>query len=741
MRCLYDFFSKHRIAGVKYLSILCACMACWVFKGCVPENMVWPEQFPNDTPSDTVVASSVTVPEAFTNYFETGISLSYTAAEVKVVFKVDIDWMMQVVDDAGNPVTWCSLSTDLGNAGLYKVKVGVNENLARASRSARIVLRSLDAASKMAEIAVEQEGVALFLERTDYEVAPHDTMIAVELKANVDFEYKIVDADWVHEQPAASRALTTHSVAFAIDANPSYESREAHILFCNSQYPVAADTLTIVQEGLTPTVTVPDGYTDYFAEDLTFNFVKGDAEVVFHSNVDWTLQLVAAGGDSASWCSVDQSSGKAGLQKMKVSVTDNDTYAHRSLTLCLMCDTIMMGEILVLQERENAILLGRKAYTVSCEATAIDVSLSTNVDFEYKLLDADWVREQQSATRGLTTHNLTFEVDANPSLKSREAKIIFYSSEFTVADTLTLIQEGIVPAVFIPEGYTDYFTDGLSFGPMADEAEVTFQVNVDWQLSVDSSESWLSIESSSGTAGKQTVTVRITDNNTKADRAATISLMCGDIKLDEIAVTQKRVIFPEGMESEIFPSRAFSLYGDFETNINVEYKIVDADWVHEQSSPTHSMNRYHIIFDVDANPSYESRSAELVFYNSRFNVSCSVTLIQAGMVTVVTGAVTNVTADGATINGIVNGSGESFKCGVIYDTTPALSYDPFLFERNPSVEWITTPPGEFSVNLTGLKANTVYYYRVLVPPAGVSAADYGFEYGEVLSFTTESKSD
>lgn len=439
-RNLHKAVLEHRTSNLKCLPMLCICMVCLVLKGCVPENISLPGASLN-TPSDTVVASPITVPEAFTNYFETGLSLGYTADEVEVVFKVDIDWMMQVVDDADNSVTWCSLSTDLGSAGLHKVKVGVKENLVRASRSARIVLRSLDA-SKMAEIAVVQEGVTLFLERTDYKVAPHDTTLAVELKANVDFEYKIVDADWVHEQPSASRALTTHSVAFTIDANPSHKSREAHILFYNSQYPVAADTLTIVQQGLTPTVTIPDGYTDYFAEDLIFSHVKGEAEVAFHSNVDWTLQLVAASGESTSWCSVDQSSGKIGLQKVKVRVTDNDTYAHRSLILRLMCDTITMGEILVLQERENAILLGRKDYTVSYEATTIDVSLSTNVDFEYKILDADWVREQQSATRSLTTHNFTFEVDENDSRKEREAHILFYNSEYAVADTLTLVQEG-----------------------------------------------------------------------------------------------------------------------------------------------------------------------------------------------------------------------------------------------------------------------------------------------------------
>ena len=617
--------------AIAYVGVLCLIIA-----GCIPENVDIPGHGLGSSivaPDTIVVADSVpvlevSVPNGSANYFSEGISFEHTADEISIAFRIAEEWMVKVVDVDNNPVDWCLVSPSLGGVGLHEMKISIKENTGRGERTAHILFMAFEDVSKTAMIEVRQEGVNLFLERTDYEVASGDTTIVVELKANVDFEYKIMDAEWIREQPVASRALTTHNVTFAIDDNPSHKSREAHILFYNSQYPVAVDTLTLVQQGLTPVVTVPAGYTDYFSEDLVFGYVKGEAEVVFHSNVDWTLQLVAASGDSTSWCSIDQSSGKIGQHKVKVSVTDNNTYEHRSAVLRLMCDTTEMGEIQVVQNRESAILLGRQDYTVSCEATTIDVSVSTNVDFEYKIIDADWVRERQSATRGLTTHNLAFEVDANPSHKPRETRIVFYSSEYAVADTLTMVQEGVVPMASIPEGYTDYFTNALSFGPMASEAEVTFQVNVDWQLSIDSSVSWLSVESSLGAAGQQTITVRVTENNTKTDRAATIRLKCDDIKLAEIAVTQEKKVI-ELMQTEYTVScEATTIDVSVSTNVDFEYKIIDTDWVRELQSVTRGLTTHNLAFEVDTNPSTKPREAKIVFYSSEYAVADTLTITQ-----------------------------------------------------------------------------------------------------------------
>lgn len=193
---------------------------------------------------------------------------------------------------------------------------------------------------------------------------------------------------------------------------------------------------------VTPEVSVPDDYVNYFIEDLSFSRSSGEAKVPFQINVDWSMEVVTPEGASASWLSVEPASGAAGLHKVAVRVTANDTYEARSAKIHLLCGSAKVAEIAVTQDYEYAVLLSRRDYSVSYEATTIDVELKSNVDFEYEILDADWVRASADATRGLATHNLVFDVDENDSRKEREAHILFYNSEYSVADTLTLVQEG-----------------------------------------------------------------------------------------------------------------------------------------------------------------------------------------------------------------------------------------------------------------------------------------------------------
>ncbi len=197
-----------------------------------------------------------------------------------------------------------------------------------------------------------------------------------------------------------------------------------------------------VTPSVTPEVSVPDGYVNYFIEDLSFSRSAGEVKVAFLINVDWSMAVVAPEGVDASWLSVEPASGSVGLHKVMVRVTDNDTYELRSAKIHLQCGAVKVAEIAVTQDYENAVLLSRSDYSVSYEATTIDVELKSNVDFEYKVLDADWVRASTNGTRSLATHNLTFEVDENDSRKERESRILFYNSEYAVADTLTLVQEG-----------------------------------------------------------------------------------------------------------------------------------------------------------------------------------------------------------------------------------------------------------------------------------------------------------
>lgn len=192
-------------------------------------------------------------------------------------------------------------------------------------------------------------------------------------------------------------------------------------------------------ETLIPEVSVPEGYKNYFIEDLTFESSANETKVPFQINVDWTMEVVNVDGDSTSWCSVEPASGNAGLHKVVVRVTPNNTYEFRTTNIHLLSGVSKVAEIVVTQGYEDAILLVHKTDTISFEASSIMVELNANVDFKYEIADsADWVRASTlAATRALTKHNLIFEVDKNTSHEDRETRIFFYNTKHVVADTST----------------------------------------------------------------------------------------------------------------------------------------------------------------------------------------------------------------------------------------------------------------------------------------------------------------
>lgn len=113
-----------------------------------------------------------------------------------------------------------------------------------------------------------------------------------------------------------------------------------------------------IPPGVTPEVSVPDGYENYFIEDLSFDFLASEVKVAFQINVGWTMKVVTDDGSSASWCSVEPASGDAGLHKVTVRVAVNMGQEPRFAKIQLHSGKSKVAEIGVTQESLNCIVNG-----------------------------------------------------------------------------------------------------------------------------------------------------------------------------------------------------------------------------------------------------------------------------------------------------------------------------------------------------------------------------------------------
>lgn len=119
-----------------------------------------------------------------------------------------------------------------------------------------------------------------------------------------------------------------------------------------------------IPPGVTPEVSVPDGYENYFIEDLSFDFLASEVKVAFQINVGWTMKVVTDDGSSASWCSVEPASGDAGLHKVTVRVAVNMSQEPRFAKIQLHSGKSKVAEIGVTQESLNYCIVNGVSFTM-----------------------------------------------------------------------------------------------------------------------------------------------------------------------------------------------------------------------------------------------------------------------------------------------------------------------------------------------------------------------------------------
>ncbi len=147
----------------------------------------------------------------------------------------------------------------------------------------------------------------------------------------------------------------------------------------------------------------------------------------------------------------------------------------------------------------------------------------------------------------------------------------------------------------------DYSADGGSL-------TLSFKANRDWAITT--SDSWVTVSPSKGTAtdGVVTVTVRCEANTTYDDRYATVT-----ITMEELSQTAS--ICQLAKNGLVVPTQTFNLSSKAETivvevNSNVKYTVTtSADWIKHRA--TRSLTTNKLYFEIDQNSDYDPREGTI----------------------------------------------------------------------------------------------------------------------------------
>ena len=184
---------------------------------------------------------------------------------------------------------WCSVSPASGQAGNHSLTVTIEGNDTPNERNAAIILQAGTTTKRI--VVVQKQKDALTVTSGKIEVAKAGGEIAVEVQANVAFNYEVEEAasDWI--VPVQTKALETTTLRFTVKPNETEEKREGKILLSSG---TLSETVTVYDAVFYRAGTVEHGsyvYDEPKKEDI---LPLGQVPARYYSEVVYQLEKATA---------------------------------------------------------------------------------------------------------------------------------------------------------------------------------------------------------------------------------------------------------------------------------------------------------------------------------------------------------------------------------------------------------------------------------------------------------------
>ena len=332
---------------------------------------------------------------------------------------------------SGETVSWCRPSKTTGQNNDV-VTFNIDENNLSDDRNATY---TFTCATESAKFVLTQKGKdALTVTKSKFEDSAQGEQIAVEVNANISFDYEIAQADKSWVSYVGSRAMTTSRLLFSISPNEETATREGTITITSE---IGKETIKIYQFGASPALVLTQ--KEYI--------VPSDGQTIkveLNSNVDYEVAM-----PSVDW--ITESPTRAiSTHTHYYTIASNTTCDNRSTEIHFYNKENNIDEIVeITQLQKDALIIGKTDYQVPQEGGTVDVTLQHNIDFEIKINETDtWIT--QIETRALQENQLRFNISENTTGAERIGKIMIANTQQNISQTITITQSAI-PVLDIPD--------------------------------------------------------------------------------------------------------------------------------------------------------------------------------------------------------------------------------------------------------------------------------------------------
>lgn len=275
------------------------------------------------------------------------------------------------------------------------------------------------------------------------------------------------------------------------------------------------------------------------------------------------------------------------------------------------------------------------------------VSFSTNVNWSLSVASTTggttWCQASvTSGTKGTVT--VKFTVTEHTSYDDRSVSVTIKAG--TVSKTFTITQKG-VDALLVT-------TNKYELAQKGGQIEIEVKANIDYQMEIsETAKSWITEASSRAlTSHKHFFNIAVNEEVEK--REGEIYFKSGD-KVETIKVYQAGGALILLSQNEYTVSDAGEMIiVDIKSNIEFGVQLPDVDWITDEAS-SRGMSSHTLNYYIAPNEGYDSRSAEIVFFDKNSDLKDTLNVVQAQKDAIVISEKNfNVSREGGTVEVKVN---------------------------------------------------------------------------------------
>ena len=399
-----------------------------------------------------------------------------------------------------------------------------------------------------------------------------------------------------------------NKVTFTALENPTYEDRSVVVQF------IAGDTVRNIKvnqkrlEAITLTA-------DVFEVPADGGYVG--VEVNHSTDFDFTIP-----DNYKSWIHITPNSTRGLLDKSYIlfTIAPSEEYEKREGKIYF---TARDEEevVTIYQAGEGKIVLSQSEYNLTGSEQEFSVDVNSNFDFSMTMPEVDWLQENKSQTRGMSSHHLNFKVTKNDDYNNRSAIIKIFDNNNKKLSEEIVVNQASIGAIITLDSTT------YNIGSEKQDLDIEVKSNFDYDIDFQGA-TWIKQRAKTRGLSSKLLKLSIEKNDNLEDRTAKIKLYDKNSSAsEEITIIQKAKSAIE------VPTTSFTVDENGGTvivvvNSNTDYNFtINNDWIKEASG-TRGLEAHEHTLTIDALGDAANREGTITISNEDIKFSKTVTIKQ-----------------------------------------------------------------------------------------------------------------